>query len=82
MLAHAVRHQKLRLLRPAVIPFGEPNLLLAERMAVGGTRIVLVRRAVADVAIDDDQRRTVVRRLERREGPRRASPGRWRRRLA
>ena len=56
VLAHAVGHQELRVLRPAVGALGQPDLLLAERLAVRGGGVLLVRRAVADVAVEDDQR--------------------------
>src|SRR5262245_66436571 len=55
MLAHAVRHQELGIFGPTVAAFGEPDLLLTKRLAVRGTGILLVRRAEADVAVDDDQ---------------------------
>ena len=57
MLAHAVRHQKFGVFGPAVAAFGETDLLLAERLAMGGAGVVLVRGAVADMAVDDDQGR-------------------------
>ena len=60
MLAHAVRHEKLGVFRPAVAALGEAYLLLAERLAVGRAGVVLMRRAIADVAFDDDQGRHVV----------------------
>ena len=56
MLAHTVRDEKLGILGPAVAPLGETYLLFAERLAVGRAGVVLVRRAVANVALDDDQR--------------------------
>ena len=57
VLAHAVGHEELRVLGPAVGALGQPDLLVAERLAVRGGGVLLVRRAVADVAVDDDQRR-------------------------
>ena len=36
------------------------DFFFAQRFAVGGAGVLLVRRAVADVAVDDDQRRPVV----------------------
>ena len=61
MLAHALRHQKLGVLGPAVAALGQADLLLAERLAMGGAGILLVRGAVADMAVDDDQGRHIVR---------------------
>ena len=60
MLAHAVGHEKLGVLGPAVAALGQAYLLFAERLAVGGAGVVLMRCAVADMALDDDQRRRVV----------------------
>ena len=59
MLAHAVRHEKFGILGPAVAALGETDFLLAERLAVGGAGVVLVRCAVADMTVDDDQRRRI-----------------------
>ena len=66
---HRVGDQELGVLRPAVEALRLAHLLLAERLAVGGGRVLLVRRAVADVAVDDDQRRPVVGRPEGLERP-------------
>ena len=68
VLVDAVGHEELGVLRPAVVPLGQPDLLLAERLAVGGAGVLLVRRTPGDVAIDDDQRRPVARLLEDAEG--------------
>src|SRR5258706_6025844 len=56
MLSHAVGDQELGLLRPSVATLGEANLLFTERLAVGRGGVVLVRRAIADVTVEDDQR--------------------------
>ncbi len=71
-LVDTVGHQELRVLRPAVALLGEADLLLAERLAVGGAGVLLVWRAVADVAFDDDHRRPVVDVLGAVEGRREA----------
>jgi hypothetical protein len=55
----AVRHEELGVLGPAQEPLGRLDPFRTERLAVG-LRGVLDRRAVADVAVDDDQRREVV----------------------
>src|SRR5439155_4945661 len=67
-LAHALGDQELRILRPAVAALGEADLFLAERLAVGCGRVVLVRRAISDVAVEDDQRWTALRLPEGPEG--------------
>ena len=50
---------------PAVRLLGQPHLVLAERRAVRGRRVLLVRTAVADVGADHDQRRAVLDRHRR-----------------
>ncbi len=54
-LIDAVRHQKLGVFRPAVSVLGETHFFLAERVAMRGRRVLFVRRAVADDAVDDDE---------------------------
>ena len=67
-LANAVGDEELRIGRPSIGLLGESDLLLAQRLAVGGRGVLLVRRAPADVAVDDDHRRTVVGLVEGLEG--------------
>ena len=57
MLPDAVGHKELGILGPAIGALGEPDLLVAQRLAVGCGGVDLVRRAVADVAVQNDQRR-------------------------
>ena len=64
VFANPVRNEKLGVLRPAVVPFGQPDLFLAQRLAVRSMRILLVGRAVGDMAIHDDQGRPVGRAYE------------------
>ena len=70
VLVHAVRHQEFRVLRPAVVALGQPDLFFAQRLAVRRAGVLLVRRAIRDVAVHDDQRRPVVGCLKRAERPR------------
>ncbi len=56
-LAHGLRHQELGVLGPTVETLGEADLLLAQGLAMRRRGIVLVRRAVADVAVEDDEGR-------------------------
>ena len=60
MLVDAVRDEELGVLGPAVDLLGQLDLIFAERLAVSGMGVLLVRRALADVAVDDDQRGTIV----------------------
>ena len=67
MFSHLGRHQELCVCRPAVGTFGEPDLLFPERLAVSGAGVLLVRRPVCDVAVDDDERWAVVSLFEDRK---------------
>src|SRR5262249_5111266 len=60
-------YKKLGILRPAIGALGKPDLLLAQRFAMGGGRINLVGRAVADVAIENDESRSALGVPENRE---------------
>ena len=48
-------HQELGVRRPAIALFGQANLFFAERLAVSGLGVLLVRSAVSDVAVNDDE---------------------------
>ena len=54
------RNVERLLARPPIGLLGELDLLLAERRAVRGRGVLLVRAAIADVGADDDQRRPVL----------------------
>src|SRR5262249_62395163 len=58
--AHGVGDQELGVLRPAVVAFAEAHLLLAQRFAVRRGGILLMWRAVADVAIQNDEGRAAL----------------------
>ena len=64
MIVDSIRHIELFVFRPAVVSLGKPDLFFAQRFAVGATGVLLVRSAIADVAIHDDQRRAIVRTLK------------------
>src|SRR5262245_25595328 len=55
VLAHRIGNEKLRVLRPAVSAFDKANLVLAQRLAVRRGSVLLVRRAVADMAVQNDE---------------------------
>ena len=55
MFVDAIRYQKLRVFRPSVRALGQPYLFIAERLAVRFCGVLLVGRAVPDVAIQNDQ---------------------------
>jgi hypothetical protein len=56
MNLHAFRHQKLRVLWPAIEFLGRSHFVFAQWLAVRLLGILLVRRAVAYMAFDDNQR--------------------------
>src|ERR1700704_1404896 len=55
MFAHAVGNQELGVFGPSVVAFGEANLLLTQRLAMSGGGILLMRRAVTDMAVENDE---------------------------
>src|SRR5581483_11375055 len=61
MFAHAVGHQERRVFGPPVMALGRADFFFAERFAVRGAGALLARRTVTDMAVDNDQRRTIVR---------------------
>ena len=67
MFAHPVGDEKLGVLGPAIGALGKLHLFLAQGLAMGGRRIDLVRRAIADVAVEDDQGRPALGRPKDRE---------------
>src|SRR5262249_14497050 len=60
--------EKLRVLRPAVGAFDEPDLVGPEWLSVGGRGVLLVGGTVTDVAVEDDQRGAPLRLPEDGEG--------------
>src|SRR5262249_37372257 len=55
MFVDAVRNKKLLILGPLVAAFREPDLFVAERLAVSGCSVLLVGRTIADVAVQYDE---------------------------
>ncbi len=68
VLADTVGNEELGVLGPPVAALGEADLLLAERLAVGGGGVLLVRRAIADEAVQHDEGGTARRLPEDVEG--------------
>src|ERR1700756_5106959 len=60
MHTHTVRHEKFGVFGPAIAALGQPYLFLAKRLAVGGTGVMPVRRAISDMALDDNERRRIL----------------------
>src|SRR4029453_12361349 len=70
VIVNSVWYVEFLVFRPSVIPFRETNLLFSQGLAVSAACILFVGRAVPDVTVDDDQRRPVIRVLERAESAR------------
>jgi hypothetical protein len=68
MLAHAIGHEKLRFFGPAIPTLRQSDLFLAERFAVRRTGVLFMWGPVGNVTINNDERRPIVRVLERCEG--------------
>src|SRR5262249_42724507 len=68
MVVDAIGHKKLGILGPAVELLTEPDLLLSERLTVGRSRVLFMRRSVADVAVQHDERGAVLRLAKDVEG--------------
>src|SRR5690348_6073496 len=67
MLPDAIRNEKLGVFGPPIGAFGESDLFLPQRFAMGGGGINFMRRTIADVAIQDDQRRSALGLAEQRQ---------------
>jgi len=63
-LVDAVGHEKMCVFGPAAGSFRKPHFVFAQRLAVRRAGVLLVRRAVRDVALDDDERGTIPGRAE------------------
>ena len=55
VIVDAIGHEELCVLGPSVVALAESNLFIAKRFAVGSGGIVLVRRTIADMAIQDNK---------------------------
>src|SRR6266404_2722506 len=64
VLAHSVGNQELRVFRPSVKALRQPDFFLAEGLAVRFFGVLAVGSAVSDMAIQNDERGTVLH-LER-----------------
>src|SRR5262249_4298037 len=64
MIIDTVGYIELQIFRPAVVPFRQPDLLFAQGLAMRTAGILLVRCAVSDMAIHNDQRGPILRILE------------------
>src|SRR5579863_7308039 len=59
MLAYSLGHKELRVFRPAVELLHQPDFFFSQWFAMRRIRILLVRRSIPNVAIDNDERRPI-----------------------
>src|SRR6202035_4614245 len=64
MVTDPAGNQELRILGPPVGALGQSDLRLAERLPREGGRILQVGRAIADMAVQNDEGRAVLRLLK------------------
>src|SRR5882724_7785041 len=57
MLIHSVGYEKLGVWRPAISLLGELDLFFTERLPVNRAAVLTMRRTIADMAVNDDERR-------------------------
>ncbi len=55
VFTHAVGHKELGIRRPAVMALRQPDFFFAQRLAVRSAGVLFIRRAVRNVAINNDQ---------------------------
>src|SRR5216684_8736439 len=60
VLEHSVGHQEMRVFGPSVETFGQPDFVLAEGLAVRFFRVLSVGSSVADMAVQNNERGTVL----------------------
>ena len=60
MLVDAVGHEELGVLGPSIAALREADLFVAERFAMGRRSVLLMRRAIADVAVQNDESGTAL----------------------
>ena len=68
MLADTIRDEEPGILRPSVGALGLPDLVLAQRLAVNVRGVLLVWRSIADVTVEDDERRAAFGPLKGQQG--------------
>jgi hypothetical protein len=69
MLTYPVGHQEHGVFWPAVMPFGQADLVLAQWFAMRRTGVLLVGRAVGDMAVDNDQGGPILSRSSFKSNP-------------
>src|SRR5262249_13540213 len=68
MFTYAIGNEKLCVFRPSVAAFGETHFFFAKRLAMRRCSVLQIWCAVADVAIQYDERRTAFRLREDSQG--------------
>src|ERR1700730_16683522 len=60
VLSYPIGNVEFRIFRPTIIPLGQADFLFAEWLAMSGTRVLFVRSAVSNVAVNNDQSRSII----------------------
>src|SRR4029453_11602346 len=68
MFVYSIRNEKLFIFGPVVAAFYQPDLFVAEWLAMCGRSVLLVRRAIADMTIQHNECGSALRLLEDGEG--------------
>src|SRR5260221_3702079 len=68
MFAYSFRYKELRVFRPSVIPLREFDFLFPQGLAMRRAGVLLVRRAVGDMTLDDNEGRAIWRLLKDLQG--------------
>ena len=69
VFAHALWHKEFRVLGPPVAALGQLDLFFTERFTMSGGTIFLMRGAIANVAVHNDEGRSVDGLFECAESP-------------
>src|SRR5207253_834875 len=59
VFANSSRHQEFSIFGPAIELLGQPNLLFTQRFAMSGTGVLFMWSTIANVAIHNNQSRTI-----------------------
>src|SRR6202140_1142815 len=70
VLSYPFGNVEFRIFRPTIIPLGQVDFLFTEWLAMSGARVLLVGSAVSDVAVDNDQSRSIIGSQESLKGAR------------
>src|ERR1700688_3655846 len=70
VLSYPFGNIEFRIFRPTIIPLGQTDFIFTKWLAMSGTRVLLVGSAVSNVAVNNDQSRSIIGVQESLKGPR------------